>query len=50
MGTKVSSIPDRAGVICPKQTGKMDKREPCSKCEHNSRCWDAIAGVLGASG
>ena len=46
MGTKISSVPDCAGVTCPKETGLMDKSEPCSACKHYTRCAAALFSHL----
>jgi len=50
MGTKVQTVAQAAGVTCPKDTGEMDRNEPCSKCEHYHKCLGQISRVLGLPG
>lgn len=46
MGTKISTTYEKAGVECPKETGKMDMTKSCRECEHYSKCLNAVFGTL----
>jgi len=44
--TKVKSVSGKAGVECPKRSGKMDYDKSCRECDNYSMCVGAIMGVL----
>ena len=44
--TTVSSLPQKAGVKCPKDTGKMDKNASCKLCEHYPKCSSALTSFM----
>jgi len=46
MGTKIKSIPEAAGVKCPKSTGEMDRKETCTKCDHYRKCLHQLGLAL----
>lgn len=47
MDIKVLTPAEYASVECPKVTGKMDKNESCTKCEHYNKCYHALFEALG---
>jgi len=47
MGTNMSTLPGAAGVICPKQTGAMERKAPCTGCKHWPKCMAVLNGMLG---
>lgn len=46
MGTKVYTLPEKAGVKCPKETGDLDKELSCRVCEYYHKCMAVLSRTL----
>ena len=47
MTTMISTPAKKAGVECPKETGKMKKEASCTECEYYAKCYSAVMSALG---
>ena len=45
--TKVSTLPEKAGVKCPKKTKPGGEDMPCTSCEHYRKCMRALNEFIG---
>lgn len=45
---EISTVPKKAGVTCPKETGEMDADRSCRLCQHYEKCYSAVLSALGA--
>ncbi len=46
MITKISTLAERAGVICPKDEGTMSADISCKECKYWIRCMNVIMGAI----
>ena len=46
MTMTIKSPSEAAGVICPKETGKMPTDADCRGCPHFGACWNALMEAL----